>query len=121
MSKQNDHKLLKIFRRAGWLIFSANRQPWERPVFPSRIACWISPGSRNRNSIFRIKDIDLPEYSPITTNFVVNSFLTRSGSRVIVHDGVDNPIQFHAGLAAPEAGKIGVRLIVRKVVFMVYF
>jgi len=39
----------------------------------------------------------------------------------LVHDGVDNPIQFHAGLAAPEAGKIGVRLIVRKVVFMVYF
>jgi hypothetical protein len=39
----------------------------------------------------------------------------------IVYDGVDDPIKFHAGLTAPEAGKIGVRLIVRQVVFMVYF
>jgi hypothetical protein len=39
----------------------------------------------------------------------------------IVHDGVDDPIQFHAGLIASEAGKRGVRLIVRQVVFMVYF
>jgi hypothetical protein len=76
MSKQNDHKLLEIFRRAGWLIFSANRQPWERPVFPSRIACWLASGSRNRNSLFCIKVIDLLEYSPITANFAVNSFLT---------------------------------------------
>ena len=35
----------------------------------------------------------------------------------IVYDGVDDSIRFHAGLAASEKGKIGVRLIDRIEVF----